>query len=201
MGYLINFEGIDLAGKGTQVVLLEKDLTQLGLTVASLHFPVLDTPVGRLIEDFLAGRSCLPPEAVQMLYSANRYELREKIVSLSLARDVVILDRYSPSGWVYGMTQGLERLWLEGLDARLPKAHLSILLDLPPEQAAARKRATGKDVLERDRVFQAKVRENYCQLAGEAGWLVVEASGEIAEVRQRLLAVVQKWLGEHGVVL
>jgi len=189
LGYLINFEGIDLAGKGTQVALLEKNLT--GLKVATLHFPVLETPVGRIIEDFLAGRALLSPAAVQMLYSANRYEMREKVLSLGQDMDVLILDRYCPSGWAYGMALGLEQQWLQNLDAGLPKAGLTILLDLPMEVATARQRAAGKDVLERDSAFQGRVSAAYRHLSAEGGWAVVDARGAAEEVVQKVLAVVR----------
>jgi len=65
--------------------------------------------VGRIIEDFLAGRALLPPAAVQMLYSANRYVMKVNVLSLGQGMDVLILDRYCPSGWAYGMALGLER--------------------------------------------------------------------------------------------
>ncbi|MDA8333742.1 MAG: dTMP kinase [Peptococcaceae bacterium] len=190
MGYLINFEGIDLAGKGTQVALLEKNLSARGLKSVTIHFPVLETPIGRIIAGFLNGETTLPPDAVQILYSANRYELREKILSLRSAMEVLILDRYCASGWAYGMALGLEKQWLRNLDAGLPKADLTIWLDLPPGVAAARKRAAGRDVLERDSDFQGRVSAAYRQLAAEDGWAVVEARGEPQDVEQRVLAVV-----------
>jgi len=173
------------------VGLLEKNLTALGLKVATLHFPVLATPVGRIIEDFLAGRALLPPAAIQMLYSANRYEMREKVLFLEKDMDVLILDRYCPSGWAYGMALGLEQQWLQNLDAGLPKADLTILLDLPMEVAAARNRAAGKDVLERDSAFQGRVLSAYRHLAAEGGWAVLDAEGEAEEVNKRVLAVVR----------
>ncbi|HUW65608.1 MAG TPA: hypothetical protein VMW83_13140 [Spirochaetia bacterium] len=98
--------------------------------------------------------------------------MKEKTLSLARDTDVLILDRYCPSGWVYGMALRLEQQW-RNLDAGLPQAHLTILLDLT--LASARKRAAGKDVLERDPVSQG----GSClpHLAAEGGSAVVDVQG------------------------
>jgi len=195
-GLLIDFEGIDFSGKGTQVALLEKGLP--GLTAASLHFPVLETRTGRVIEDFLAGRVHLAPDVLQMLYSANRYELKERVLALSREVDVLILDRWCPSGWAYGMALGLEEAWLRNLDAGLPQAGLTILLDLSPEAAAARRGAAGQDVLERDPAFQERVRRAYAHLAAAGGWAVVDALGKARDVHEKVLAQVRNLVSRQG---
>ena len=196
--FVINFEGIDRSGKGTHTARLAKNLAGRGLKVATRHFPVLETPVGRLIGDFLAGRVPLAPACVQMLYAANRWEEREHLLAILREVDVLILDRWCPSGWAYGMAVGLPRPWLQNLDAGLPVPDLTILMEVPPEVAAGRRRTTGKDVLESDLAFQGRVAAAYRELAAAGGWAVVRVEEEKDAVEAKVLAVAERAMREAG---
>jgi len=198
--FLINFEGIDRSGKGTHTARLADNLAAMGLRVATRHFPVLATPIGRVIEDFLAGRVSLTPACVQMLYSANRWETREQLLALTKDVDVLVLDRWCPSGWAYGMALGLERRWLQNLDAGLPRADLTILMEVPPEIAADRRQTGGKDVLERDLVFQGRVAGAYRELAAAGNWAVVRVDEAKDAVAAKVLALVKTAMADRGVL-
>ena len=57
---LIVLEGLDGAGKSTQVELVRRMFAQEGVESHFLHFPRFDAPVyGELIARFLRGISCL----------------------------------------------------------------------------------------------------------------------------------------------
>lgn len=133
------------------------------------------------------GRSDLAPEARHLLFAANRYERREELTGWLAAGATVVADRYGASGIAYGMALGLERAWLESLEARLPPAGLTVLLDA--DAAASRRRKTaGADDYERDTELLRRCRAAYRELSAGSGWLVVDAHLAVDEVHRRVLA-------------
>ena len=77
--FMIALEGIDQSGKQTQTTMLTDALESKGHTVRTLSFPDYQTPIGQEIRDALQGRREYPPETMQLLHAANRYEHRDKI--------------------------------------------------------------------------------------------------------------------------
>jgi len=63
----------------------------------------------------------------------------------------------------------------------LPRADLTILLDIAPDTAVRRK-AAGRDRYERDLALLSRVRESYHRQAAAGGWLVVNGEQSPAEV-------------------
>jgi dTMP kinase len=67
------------------------------------------------------------------------------------------------------------------------------VLDVPDEVAAARR--SGGDRMEREEeTFHARVREAYRQLAGPRGWVIVDGSGDVDTVAEKVWAVVEERL-------
>jgi thymidylate kinase len=73
----------------------------------------------------------------------------------------------------YGEAQGLDPQWLDDIQRPLPEASMTLLLDIAPETAAARKR-TGRDRYERDLALLARVRASYHRQAALYGWTVID---------------------------
>src|SRR5437870_513741 len=146
---LIAFEGLDQSGKETQARTLRRRLEQIGRRVHSLSFPEYDTPIGTELRRALAGEREFGPDVMQMLYVANRLEFRPRLEVWLRNGDIVICDRYRASSIAYGEAHGLDPSWLTAIQQYLPPAQVTILLDISPETAGARK-ATGRDRYERD---------------------------------------------------
>lgn len=172
---LIVFEGLDQSGKETQARLLRARLEQQGRTIRALSFPEYDTPIGREIRHALDGQRDFPADVMQLLYVANRLEFRRQIESWLAAGDVVVCDRYCASSIAYGEAQGLDSRWLVEIQRYLPKADVTVLLDIAPEVAAERK-AMNRDRYERDLGLLARVRESYKRQAAAGDWCVVDAN-------------------------
>lgn len=188
-------EGADQAGKTTQVQLLADALGRHGLTTETLEFPDYSTPVGGQIKASLnlagapgSGRST-PPQLLHVLLAANRWEALPRIRSALEARDVVLMNRYYHSNLAYGLARGLDRRWLENLDAGLPRSDLVIVLDMDAAESFRRK-SSGRDRFERNRDLLERVRLRYCDEAclDKERWRVVNAVGTRQDVHARVLA-------------
>jgi dTMP kinase len=97
-----------------------------------------------------------------------------------------VCDRYTASSVAYGEAQGLDALWLAAIQRFLPRADLTIVLDIAPETAALRK-TTGRDRYERDLALLARVRESYRVQAQQSGWLLLNGERPQADVSADVL--------------
>ena len=172
-GLLVAFEGLDQSGKQTQGELLRDRFIARSRDVQLLSFPDYDTAIGREIRKALRGGRHYGPDLMQLLYVANRYECKQQIVAARDAGTIVVCDRYLASSVAYGEAQGLDPEWLVSIQRYLPQPDLTILLDIPPEVSARRKRSN-RDKYERDMALLARVRQSY--LRQEAtGWVRLDA--------------------------
>jgi dTMP kinase len=171
---LIVFEGLDQSGKETQARTLRARLEQAGHHVRMASFPDYETPIGAELQHALAGERDFNPEVMQLLYVANRFEYKPRLERWLATGDVVICDRYRASSVAYGEAQGLDPAWLELIQQALPAPALTLLLDIAPETAAARKQ-TGRDRYERDLALLGRVRASYRRQAADPGWILIDA--------------------------
>ena len=182
---IIALEGIDQSGKRTQARLLANRLQRAGTEVATISFPIYETPSGRQILRYLKGNREYPPEALHMLYSLNRWENKELINKLVSNSDLLIADRYTPSNLAYGFSKGLSLSWLQGLDKGLPIADLVIVLDVPIVSSFKRK-SKNRDVHESNKEFLRRVRRSYKSLSAKLGWRILDATGTSREVHSAI---------------
>ena len=191
---LIAFEGLDQSGKETQARHLRARLEADGRKVHAVSFPDYQTPIGREIRAALAGERDFGPDVMQLLYVANRFEYKPRLEAWLAAGNVVVCDRYRASSVAYGESQGLDATWLEEIQRQLPPATVTVLLDIAPETAVARK-GHGRDRYERDLPLLGRVRRSYQAQAERHGWIVINGEGTrddvTAAVEQRVLPRVQ----------
>ena len=190
-GLLIAFEGLDQSGKQTQAELL-RDRLSAGRRVRLLSFPAYETPIGSEIERALRGRRDYGADVMQLLYIANRYELKPQIDDERNRGTVLICDRYLASSVAYGEAQGLDPAWLLEIQRHLPQPDLTFLLDIAPEVSARRKTAD-RDKYERDLALLGRVRESYLRQAAQ-GWVRLSADRDRAEVAVDVYAAVENLL-------
>ncbi|MBM3776719.1 MAG: dTMP kinase [Acidimicrobiia bacterium] len=191
-GLLIAFEGMDQSGKQTQAEQLRDHLRAGGRKARLLSFPDYGTSIGEEIARALQGEREYPPDVMQLLYVANRYERRGEIEHWLAGGLTVVCDRFSASSVAYGEAQGLEAGWLGDIQRFLPVPDLTVLLDISPERAASRKIAD-RDRYERDLEMLGRVRETYLRLAQD-GWLVLDGTGAREAIAQAVAeAVAARW--------
>ena len=204
-GLFISFEGIDGVGKSTQLDLLVRYFEEIGRTVCRTLEPG-GTDLGREIRELLLHRKGeVAPRAEALLFAADRAHHVATLVRPALERgEGVITDRYLDSSVAYqgsGRDLGFEQvrnLSLFAVDGLLP--HLTVLLDLDAEKAAARRSNTGAepDRLERAKTeFFETARQSYLTMAAAepSRWLVLDAEQTVEAMQAKIRERVQGLLG------
>lgn len=185
---LIVMEGLDGAGKSTQVKKFKAYLEQRCPDLEYIHFPRYDAPVyGSLIGRYLRGDfgelDQVHPQLVALLFAEDRHGAARAIRDTLERGGTVLLDRYVYSNIAYqcaklpsdSEAEELRR-WIfdtEYGDFSLPRPDLNIFLDVPigfVERNLTASRdgddnrdylAGASDIHESDISFQKRVREMY----------------------------------------
>lgn len=195
-------EGLDGAGKSTQVARLKEWLRQRG-ELEYIHFPRYDAPVyGDLIGRFLQGRfgaiDKVHPQLVALLFAEDRHGAAPQLREALAAGKTVLLDRYVYSNIAYQCAKLSDpaereelRQWIfktEFGPFGLPRPDVNLFLDVPISFVASRlvaNRADGdrsylagaQDIHEADITFQKTVREMYlAQVREDPRFLRVDCS-------------------------
>ena len=167
-GKLITFEGVDGAGKTTQVLLTATALEQRGYTVLTTREPGgtrLSEKIRQLLLDPQFSEMSAPTEA--LLYAAARSQLTGEVILPALSSGKVVLcDRFVDSSLAYqGYGRGLSLDLLCTVNAfALVElgAFYTIVIDLQPEQGLQRFATRESDRLEQESVnFHRRVRDGY----------------------------------------
>jgi dTMP kinase len=133
---------------------------------------------------------------MQLLYVANRHERKPMILEWLADGAVVICDRYLASSVAYGEAFGLDPAWLVDIQRHLPQPDLTVLLDIAPETAVARKQQ-GRDRYERDTALLGRVRASYRrQAATTANWTLIDGEQPKDAVAAAVSAAVRSRLGQ-----
>ena len=178
---LIAFEGLDQSGKETQARLLAARLVGEGRRVTTVSFPDYATPIGTELHRALHGDRAYGPDVIQMLMIANRYEWKPAIVKAIEEGQVVVADRYRASSVAYGEAQGLDPEWLFETQKYLPPPALTIMIDIAPSTAVARKQSN-RDRFEQDLAMLERVRVSYRRQAAAPGWASIDGERPIEAV-------------------
>ena len=192
---LVAVEGLDQSGKATQAQDLRDRLRASGYKSRVVSFPDYGTFLGEEIARSLQGERDYGPETMQLLYVANRFERKADIERWHAAGLIVLFDRYVASGIAYGEAQGLDPGWLTTLQVSLPQPELTILLDIAPETAAARK-TVGRDRYESDIALLTRVRQSYLRQAGQPDWVRIDAEQAPDVVAAEMAAAIEPRLPE-----
>ena len=134
-GLLIVFEGLDGAGKTTQLALLGEYLTSRGHAVVCLHEPT-DGPWGQMLRRLMReGRGGVTPETELEWFLNDRREHVDQQIRPALERkEIVLLDRYFFSTMAYQGALGHDPRDIQVRNqAFAPLPDLLLLLDLPPD--------------------------------------------------------------------
>lgn len=184
---LVVLEGLDGAGKSTQVKKLRTYLEGLFGSLEYIHFPRYDAPVyGDLISRFLRGdfgsNDAVHPQLVALLFAEDRHGAAPDMKTILNSGGHVLLDRYVYSNIAYQCAKIANpdqaedlREWIfntEYGNFDLPRPDLNIFLDVPIGFVESKLKSQrggadrdylegGQDIHEADIEFQKRVRAIY----------------------------------------
>ena len=140
-GLVVAYEGLDGAGKSTQIRMLIQALEAEGRRVHAQRLnanPLFKHQCRRLNEHDLIG----PVEAAVMKAAelAGRLEQLQRLLA---EPGVLVWDKFVVGSVVTDVARGVADAYVEAIVASLPQPDLTIYLAITPEEALARKRAAG----------------------------------------------------------
>ncbi len=215
----IVIEGLDGAGKSTQVARLTKWIESKGKKVEYLHFPRFSAPVyGELIARFLRGElgkiDEVNPYLVALIYAGDRAVAAAMVRRWQEEGSVVLVDRYVLSNIAYQcakLGEGKAELkeWILDLEYstnNIPQPDVTIFLDVPfkftAEKLTAQRSGEDRDYLkgkedihEASLTFQESVREVYLEHTGENYYIVECAdmtTGEMLPIEDISERIIEK---------
>ena len=182
-------EGLDGAGKSTQINLLQDYLGKKKTGYKYLHFPRTNSQFfGEMIARFLRGEfgdiSTVDPYIVALLYAGDRKDAASLIETWIKSGNLVLVDRYVFSNIAFQCAKLLNpderellKKWILKLEYEyynIPKPDINLFLDVPfkftakrlssAREGSEREYLNGKqDIHEANLEFQNRVREVYLQ--------------------------------------
>jgi dTMP kinase len=204
-GVFIAFEGVEGAGKGTQIRLAKEWLESQGVEVLVTREPG-GTDVGETLRGMLLAHDTghIEPRTEALLFAAARAQHVAAVIRPALASGkVVICDRYIDSslayqGWARGLgEQDVLTLNVWATQGLFPD--LVVLLHLEPEAGLMR------SLEEPDRIemeggdFHAKVADAYLRIAEEhpERIVVIDADATPEVVHQRVVESIERVLRDR----
>ncbi len=205
-GKLIAIEGIDGAGKSTQVHLLQRWLEARGCRVSR----ITSESSGLVREATRRGKK-------QRLFTPTTYSLicatdfadgyERQILPMLKAGYLVLCDRYIFSSLARDAVRGCEPDWLRALYGFAHRPEITFLLELPLHTALDRVLAARKplgyfdagmdlglsnDLEESYRLFQGRLADQFLQLAREFHFRVIDATQSIHHEQALLRGMVEE---------
>ena len=204
-GLFVAFEGVEGAGKGTQIRLAKEWLEEQGAEVLVTREPG-GTELGEQLRTMLLdhGTGHIEPKTEALLFAASRAQHVASVIRPALAESkVVITDRYIDSslayqGWARGVgEQDVLTLNVWATQGLFPD--LVILLHLEPEAGLLR------SLEEPDRIemeggdFHAKVSDAYLRIAEEhpERFVIVDADDTPEKVHERVVEALKRVLKDR----
>jgi dTMP kinase len=198
-GKFIVLDGPDGCGKSTQARLLAEWLGGQGVEVETFRDPG-GTAIGEKIRQILLSpeHEAMSTAAEVLLYMAARLQLyAEKIGPALKENKCVVLDRWLSStcayqGYAGGF--GMDKVIKIAEDClERPWPDLTIILDVDVESGLRRLNRALDRMERKGQDYHRKVREGFLQLAKERqDFVVIDGSGDIETVRQRVQRVVSE---------
>lgn len=174
-GRFLTVEGVDGAGKSTQVPRIERWLRGCGLKTLATREPG-GTPLGESLRTLLLDPQFtgMSPVAELLVMFASRAEHLAKIITPALEEGAWILcERFTDATFAYqGGGRGVDSASIAALEATVQgglRPDLVLVLDVPVDVGLQRSRHRGaEDRFERENVeFFRRVRDTYLTRARE----------------------------------
>ena len=198
-GRFIVFEGIDGAGKTTQIELLAKRLSQNGEVVSITAEPT-DNESGKALRRALSGKEPHSECEMATMFVLDRIGHNAQISELLAQGKTVICDRYYYSTLAY-QGKSTDYAWVRSMNIDCPEIRrpdACIYLDLTPEESLARI-SKGRESVEIYENLEklTEVRESFFSvikdLSAEGEKIfIVKANRSIEDISNEIFDIVTK---------
>ncbi len=203
-GRFITVEGIEGAGKSTQMAVIRQLLEKRGIRVVMTREPG-GTPLSEAVRTLLLDpdNRGMSSDTELLLVFAARAEHLHKVIRPALeSGDWVLSDRFTDATFAYqGGGRGIEAARIAILEEWVQgplRPDLTLLLDVPVEAGMSRIAGRGKpDRFEReDRQFFQRIRDSYLQRAAAEPhrFRLIDARAPVQQVSREVLAAVSALL-------
>lgn len=199
-GRFITIEGIDGAGKSTQIDVIERTLRARGIEVVRTREPG-GTPLSETIREQLLSVS-MDPSTETLLFFAARAEHLAKVIRPALQRGAWVLsDRFTDATYAYQVGgRGFPAKKVEELEAWTHgdlQPDCTILFDVAPEVAAQRLASARQlDRFEQENLdFFTRVRNAYLSRAQKdpKRFLIVNTDRDREIISKELAEIFSTW--------
>jgi dTMP kinase len=197
-GTFVTLEGLDGAGKSTQLEWLVAALRQQGRTVVQTREPG-GTPLGEKLRALLLSES-MHLETEALLMFAARREHIAKVIEPALGRgEWVVCDRFTDASFAYqGGGRGLARDKLSALEHWVQEGlqpDLTLFFDVPTSLARQRVLGMNRDLDRFEREHEAffeRVRDAYLARAAASGgrMRIIDATGSAESINEKLEQII-----------
>jgi dTMP kinase len=204
-GKFITLEGLDGAGKSTQLAWLSESLKQRGIPLRVTREPG-GTGLGEALRGLLLdAQQQFHPETEALLMFAARREHIDKVIAPALEQGTwVLCDRFSDASFAYqGGGSGVDWGKIETLESWVQgplQPDLTLYFDVSPDVARARAAAIKTpDRYEQERLaFHERTRGAYLRRAREHATriCVIDANADLATVQYKLEEILEYWCKE-----
>lgn len=190
-------EGIDGAGCETQATALIKNLTVAGKKPFYIKFPHYDTPVGKMIRDFLYENTVKHSADEQFLLYTLQFIFDRQLIKEKMKDHIVIADRYFSTTLCYQTLEGFneEKALRYAEDFDIIKPDAVLYLDVTPDTAIKWKYGEDKEknFRENDHSFIRRTYEKYSDLVKRsvwARWIRINGEQSKETVTQELIKII-----------
>lgn len=191
------FEGLDGSGTTTHSRLLTGFLAYKKYKVYLTHEPT-NSEIGLLLRDFLKNNK-IPAATDALLFAADRVLHYQNEIKKKLNENyIVISDRYKESSLIYQSIQSDEITlnWVKEINTFAGEPDITIILDIDPKIALARKMQKELDKFENSS-FLYKVRDLYLKRAKENNYYIVNSDDVIELVQEEIQKIIINHLNDN----
>lgn len=199
-GFLVSIEGVDGAGKSTQIGMLDRWMKAKGIAHTILKEPT-SGPFGREIVHKVTSHEPITPEEEARLFMKDRKEdVTKNILPALHSGKIVVMDRYYHSNMAYQGARGLDPEKIREENEKFaPRPDLVIVLDIDPEKSLLRivdHRKSPLDAFEKEDYLR-RVREVFLKIGDQPNGVIIDASEPAEKVHEAIIHAIMLKLPPH----